>query len=187
LDPDGGSGDDEEPAPGTTAWPTAFCDALGWDPVFCYNVNPGDHVSRSEARPRATLIRKLARDPAAHGSKVVSFFDNSPNVYAWAKGRSKTPLINSILRTVLPEGLMADIETGSLHCRTASMPADAPTRGRSVRRVPARVPGPDSALGRLLTGSWDDDVALHRSLGSASPLPACLFNLGEGPGPPPQA
>ena len=126
--------------PHAAAWPSAFCDALGWEPGFCYDVNSDDHVSRSEARPRATLIRRLARDPAAHGTKTVAFFDNSPNVFAWAKGRSKTPLINHVIRSVLPEALMADLEVGTLHCRSAAMPADAPTRHRQVRKRPRRVP-----------------------------------------------
>ena len=173
--------------PHVTAWPSAFCDALGWAPVFCYDVNSEDHVSRSEARPRATLFRRLARDPAAHGTKAVAFFDNSPNVYAWSKGRSKTPLINHCIRTVLPESLMADIEIGTLHCRSAAMPADAPTRKRKVRCKPVRVPPADSALGHLLAGDWPDDVGLHRSLGTSLPLPAALFGEGEAPRAPPAA
>ena len=146
------SDDDTDDEPHMTAWPSAFCDALGWEPVFCYDVNSDDHVSRSEARPRATLIRRLARDPAAHGTKAVAFFDNSPNVYAWSKGRSKTPLINHCIRAVLPEALMADVDVGTLHCRSAAMPADAPTRRKKVRGKAVRVPPVDSALGRLLCG-----------------------------------
>jgi hypothetical protein len=172
---------DAEAEPHLHAWPSAFCDALGWEPVFCYDVNPDDHVSRSEARPRATLIRRLARDPAAHGTKAVAFFDNSPNVFAWSKGRSKTPLINHCIRAVLPEALMADVDVGTLHCRSAAMPADAPTRRKKVRSKPVRVPPGDSALGRLLCGDWDDDVALHTALGTCHPLPASLFSAGERP------
>ena len=173
--------DDEELEPHAAAWPSAFCDALGWEPVFCYDVNSDDHVSRSEARPRATLVRKLARDPLSHGTKVVAFFDNSPNVFAWSKGRSKTPLINHIIRGVLPEALMADIDVGTLHCRSAAMPADAPTRKKKVRGRPLRVPPSDSALGALLTGSWGCDVSLHTALGTTPRLPASLFCEGERP------
>ena len=76
---------------------------------------------------------------------------------------------------------MADIDVGTLHCRSAAMPADAPTRRRRVRSRPLRVPPSDSALGTLLTGDWGCDVSLHAALGTMTRLPESLFSEGERP------
>jgi len=89
-----------------------------------------------EARPICTLVRRLAAEVRAGGSRVLAFVDSSPNIGAWAKGRSSSQRLGRHLRQVAPDLLLTDLQLGVPYVPTHANPADAPTRGREGARAP---------------------------------------------------
>ena len=65
---------------------------------------------------------------------MVNFVDSSPNVGAWAKGRSSSGRLGRHLRQVVPDQLLTDLQLAVPSVPTAFNLADAPTRGKPVRR-----------------------------------------------------
>ena len=67
----------------------------------------------------------------------MSFADLSPNIGAWAKGRSSSGRLKRHLRQVAPDLLLTDLQIAVPYVSTKFNPADAPTRGRAVCRDPS--------------------------------------------------
>ena len=117
-------------------WAGMVCDAAGWSPVFHYAAKRSEHIAKKEARAVCTLVRKLASSPRPGGTRVISFSDSAPVVGAFSKGRSTSGRIGPLLRGIAPDLLLADLQIAVPWVPTAHNPADDPTRGRAVRRVP---------------------------------------------------
>ena len=134
-----------------------------------------DEGLTKEARPICTLVRRLAAEIRSGGRRVLSFADSSPNIGAWAKGRSSSGRLGSLLRRVAPDQLLTDLQIAIPYVPTFANPADNPTRGRRVRRTP--VEAERSALAdALLSCCFDDrtDAAFRSSTLQAAPLTALL-------------
>ena len=159
-----------------------LCDAVGCSPLFQYSVRRSEHIVTKEARPICTLVRRLAAEVRAGGRRVVNFADNGANVGAWAKGRSSKARLAPHLRRVSPDMLLTDLQLAVPHVPTHANPADAPTRGRAVRRKPRSVER--SALAAaLLSCSFDDvtDAAFSSSTAQAAPLDDLLEPVAGDP------
>ena len=128
---------DSEENCGDGRWASELCSAVGWQLVFRYTVRRSEHIVTKEARPICTLIRHLASEVRHGRARVVSFADSSPNIGAWAKGRSSSKRLDRHLRQVAPDLLLTDLQIAVPYVSTKFNPADAPTRGRAVRRAPA--------------------------------------------------
>ena len=115
-----------------------LCSAVGWQPSFRYSARNSKHIVTKDARPICSLVRRLAAEVRAGGTRVLNFVDSSPNVGAWAKGRSSSWRLGPRLRPVAPDQLLTDLQLAIPWVPTKHNPADAPTRGRAVRRVPHR-------------------------------------------------
>jgi len=174
--PEGEDEAKEEPS----NWSTSIVAALEWKFVMCYSVPVEVHINRKEAQPIATLIRKLSRDPSTQNTRHLIFVDSAVNMYIWAKGRSKSELMNRCLAAVCPEMLMGGIRLGDFHCRTKFNPADDPTRRAPLRGVQFR-PSADSVLARLLAGTRLTEQEVDLLVSSPPFLPFDLFEKGEGP------
>ena len=126
-----------------------------------------------EARPICTLIRHLASEVRTGGYRVVSFADSSPNIGAWAKGRSSSGRLDRHLRQVAPDLLLTDLQVAIPYVSTKFNPADAPTRGRAVRRAPS---GTSDLADALLSCNFDDrtDAAFMSTLRDVVPVSELL-------------
>ena len=126
-----------------------------------------------EARPICTLIRHLAGEVRTGGSRVVSFADSSPNIGAWAKGRSSSGRLDRHLRQVAPDLLLTDLQLAIPYVSTKFNPADAPTRGRAVRRAPSST---SDLADALLSCNFDDrtDAAFMSTLRDVVPVSELL-------------
>ena len=147
--------------------------------MFRYTVRRSEHIVTKEARPICTLIRHLASEVRPGGSRVVFLFaDSSPNIGAWAKGRSSSKRLDRHLRQVAPDLLLTDLQIAVPYVSTKSNPADAPTRGRAVRREPA---ARSDLAQALLACSFDasTDAAFVSSLRDVVPLSELLEPAGS--------
>ena len=155
---------------GDGRWASELCCAVGWQPVFRYTVRRHEHIVTKEARPICTLIRHLASEVRTGGSRVVSFADSSPNIGAWAKGRSSSGRLDRHLRQVAPDLLLTDLQLAIPYVSTKFNPADAPSRGRAVRRAPS------STSDALLSCNFDDrtDAAFMSTLRDVVPVSELL-------------
>ena len=127
-------------------------------------------------------MRRLAAEVRTGGLRVNSFADSSANVGAWAKGRSSSGRLDRHLRQVAPDMLLTDLQLAVPHVPTSANPADAPTRGRAIRRAP--LAGEPSALAAaLLSCSFDDitDAAFAASTTRAKSLDELLEPVPSGP------
>jgi len=161
-------------------WATAIVAALQWEYVMCYSVPREVHINRKEAQPIATLIRKLSRSPLTQNSRSLVFVDSAVNMYIWAKGRSKSELMNRCLSAVCPELLMGGIRLGDFHVRTKFNPADDPTRFAPLRGVQYS-PRAGSILSKLIQGTVLTDREVDDLISAPPFLPNDLFEKGEGP------
>jgi hypothetical protein len=173
----------DEGAGDPPAWSAALADALPWKPIWHGPVDVRSHINRKEAVPIGLLARRLARDPSAQGKRYVVAVDSSVNVASWAKGRSRSRALNSVLRRACPEQMLGGVRLGYVHVRSAHNPADDPTRGRPVRSRARFVPYAGSPLGQLLAGTPMSHATLGRVFGVDTSLPAALFAAGESPRP----
>ena len=162
----------EQGSRATSTWSSELCDAVGWAPVFKYGVRRCEHIVTKEARPICTLVRRLAAEVRERGLRVLNFADSSPNVGAWAKGRSSSGRLWP-LRQVAPDMLLTDLQLGVPWVPTASNPADAPTRGRAVRRAPFKR---SELADALLRCAFDErtDAAFLSSTKQGKPLAQLL-------------
>ena len=168
--------------PARSTWSSEVCDAVGWSPLFQYSVRRSEHIVTKEARPICTLVRRLAAEVRAGGRRVVNFADNAANVGAWAKGRSSKGRLARHLRQVSPDMLLTDLQLAVPHVPTHANPADAPTRGRAVRRKP-RSAERSALAAALLSCSFDDmtDAAFAASTAHAAPLDDLLEPVAGDP------
>ena len=170
---------DSEENCGDGRWASELCSAVGWQPVFRYTVRRSEHIVTKEARPICTLIRHLASEVRHGRARVVSFADSSPNIDAWAKGRSSSKRLDRHLRQVAPDLLLTDLQKPVPYVSTkfGKNPADAPTRGRAVRREPA---ARSDLAQALLACSFDasTDAAFMSSLRDVVPLSELLEPMG---------
>ena len=178
---DNGADEEAPDAMRAGVWAAELCEAVGWEPLFHYSVRRHEHIVTKEARPICTLVRRLAAETRPGGSKVLAFVDSSPNIGAWAKGRSSSVRLAPHLRHVAPDLLLTDLQLGVPYVPTHANPADAPTRGRSVRRVPLRADR-SALVDKLLAGRFDatTDSAFSAST-RAGDLPAELLEPVAGP------
>ena len=178
---DNGADEEAPDAMRAGVWAAELCEAVGWEPLFHYSVRRHEHIVTKEARPICTLVRRLAAEVRPGGSKVLTFVDSSPNIGAWAKGRSSSVRLAPHLCHVAPDLLLTDLQLGVPYVPTHANPADAPTRGRSVRRVPLRADR-SALVDKLLAGRFDatTDSAFSAST-RAGDLPAELFEPVAGP------
>ena len=112
---------------------------------------------------------------------MLNFVDSSPNIGAWAKRRSSSKRLDRHLRQVAPDMLLTDLQLGVPYVPTHANPADAPTRGRSVRRVP--LGSESSALAsQLLAGVFDANTdAAFAASSRDGVLPEDLLEPATGP------
>ena len=168
-------------APKAESWSAQLSNALGWEPLFQYSVRRHEHIVTREARPICTLVRRLAAEVRAGGSRVLAFVDSSPNIGGWAKGRSSKPRLGRPLRQVAPDLLLTDLQLGVPYVPTHANPADAPTRGRPVRRVPLTAE-PSPLAHQLLAGQFDASTdAAFAASSRAGALPEGLLEPSVGP------
>ena len=158
-----------------------LCESVGWAPVFQYSVRRFERIVTKEARPICTPVRRLAAEVRPGGSRVLNFADSSTNVGAWAKGRSSSRRLAWLLRQVSPDQLLTDLQVGLPHVPTQANPADAPTRGKPVRRAPLRSERSD-LLDALMSGRFDarTDAAFAASSRSEA-LPADVLEPAAAP------
>ena len=180
---DGEDGESDEPEDQPAAWVSALADALGWRLVAKWPVDPRSHINRKEGIPLSVLCKRVARNPRMHRRKHVALIDSSVNLASWARGRSRSPTLNAVIRRGFIELLMVRSGLGVLHCRSKHNPADAPTRGRLVRGRPRRAPEHGSALRALLDGTWRHLGEIAELAGQRLELPDCIRELWAGPGP----
>ena len=112
------SGDESEAAEAErerASWASELCEAVGWQPVFQYSLRRCEHIVTKEARPICTLVRSLAAEEREGGLRVIDFADNSPNIGAWAKGRSSSGRLKRHLRQVAPDMLLTDLQLAVPH------------------------------------------------------------------------
>ena len=164
---------DTQESGATSSWSAELCDAVGWAPVFKYGVRRCEHIVTKEARPICTLIRRLAAEERERGLRVLNFADSSPNVGSWAKSRSSSGCLGRHLRQVASDMLLTDLQLGVPWVPTACNPADAPTRGRAVRRAPLKRSGLADALLRCAFDERTDEAFLS-STRQGSPLSQLL-------------
>ena len=167
-----------------STWSAELCNAVGWEPVFKYSVRRSEHIVTKEARPICTIVRQLACEVRSEGLRVLDLSDSSPNVGAWAKGRSSSGRLGPLLRRVAPDQLLTDLQIAVPYVPTSANPADNPTRGRRVRRAP--VDTERSALAdALLSGRFDSltDASFRSSTLQAPPLSVLLEPVAGPPYP----
>ena len=117
----------------------------------------GAHINVCEHRARRSWLRKLVRDPQNHGTRQLLGLDSRVTVGSAAKGRSSAKAINHECRKTMPLLIAVEIQEGIFWLRSASNPADGPSRGRDPPRAEARLPwvakflcGDRDALGERL-------------------------------------
>ena len=120
-----------------------LCSAVGWQPSFRYSARNSKHIVTKDARPICSLVRRLAAEVRAGGTRVLNFVDSSPNVGALAKGCSSSGRPGRHLRQVAPDQLLTDLQIALLWRQRSTTPrkhplADGlcgafPTVGRSLQ------------------------------------------------------
>ncbi len=96
-----------------------------------YRVPAALHINLKEAFPVALSLRFDAVE--RQDSRQLKLVDSSVNSRGWAKGRSSTSALSSIMRRVSGELVLGGVYPGFLPVGTEFNPADDPTRGRRVR------------------------------------------------------
>ena len=111
----------------------------------------GAHINVCEHRARRSWLRKLARDPSNHGTRQLLGLDSQVTVGSAAKGRSSSKAINHECRKLMPLLIAAEIQEGIFWIRSASNPADGPSRGGEPPNAEARLPW----VAKFLCGDCD--------------------------------
>ena len=172
----------EDAAIPPVCWSSDLCGSVGWQPVFQYSLRRSEHIVTKEARPICTLMRRLAAEVRQGGLRVINFADSSANIGAWGKGRSSKPRLGPHLRRVAPDMLLTELQLGVPHVASRANPADAPTRGRAVRRSPL-ASEPSALAAALLACSFDavTDDAFAASIAQAKSLAELLEPIAGDP------
>ena len=122
-----------EPDVGSAPWAEALAAHRPWTQELRFQLAGRDHINVKEARAYCADIRRVAADPAEHGTRRMVFLDSRVNTGASAKGRSSSVCLNAPYRKALPPQLFCGLYYGTNHVRTHLNPADDPTRGRRPR------------------------------------------------------
>ena len=117
----------------------------------------GAHINVCEHRARRSWLRKLVRDPQNHGTRQLLGLDSRVTVGSAAKGRSSAKAINHECRKTMPLLIAVEIQEGIFWLRSASNPADGPSRGQDPPCAEVRLPWVEKFLG-------GDREALHERL-----------------------
>ena len=135
-----------------------------------------EHINLKEARAYRTGVRRASSDPAKHSTRRLTLLNSSVVRGAVAKGRSSSRRLNNVLRLVVPEHLVADIQSGTLPVPTKQNPADAATRSGRTRTTPLREPpGWMSGLEADDYGPFDDVYAARARRIPTEFFPAIRF------------
>ena len=130
---------DSSPVPAPEVDPAVWLEELvahlPWRQMLRFHMPDGDHINVKEARAYCADVRRVAADPAEHGSRRVVGLDSRVVTGAVAKGRSSSARLNAPLRRVVPHQLCGGLYYGSNFVRTHVNPADDPTRGRRPRGI----------------------------------------------------
>ena len=150
--------------------------------MFQYSVRRLEHIVTKEARPICTLVRRLAAEVHSGGRRALNFAESSSNIGAWSKGRSSSARLARHLRQVAPDMLLTDLQLGVPYVRSAANPADAPPRGRRIRREPLRSER-SALINALLSGEVNEqtDAAFEASTRSRTPLSDLLEPVAGPP------
>ena len=172
----------EDAAIPPVCWSSDLCGSVGWQPVFQYSLRRSERIVTKEARPICTLMRRLSAEVRQGGLRVINFADSSANIGAWSKGRSSSGRLGRHLRQVAPDMLLTELQLGVPHVASRANPADAPTRGRAVRRSPL-ASEPSSLAAPLLACSFDavTDDAFAASIEQAKSLAELLEPIAGNP------
>ena len=92
------------------------------------------HINSLETRGRLKLGRRLAGRPATHHQRVVTIGDSRVHVGSSAKGRSPSDLLDGDMKRGIPDSMGADLAWLTIWAESARMPADEPSRGKTVLR-----------------------------------------------------
>ena len=119
----------------------SWCAGCSSARVVAYSFHKrGAHINVCEHRARRSWLRKLVRDPSNHGTRQLLGLDSAVTVGSAAKGRSSSKAINHECRKSMPLLIAAEIQVGIFWIRSASNPADGPSRGREPPSAEARLP-----------------------------------------------
>jgi hypothetical protein len=103
-----------------------------WKTVFSLSCSDDQHINLKELRAaRVYLFRRLS-SRAARGSKVLLALDSRVAVGALAHGRSPSPAINRILKSLIPGLLGFNAYVIPLWVPSEANPSDAPSRRRPL-------------------------------------------------------
>ena len=169
-------------APGNTRGDSAVGELLEGLPAtelfrFHFGHKRPPHINVGEMRSRRALWRMLAQTPSAHGRRHLVAYDSSVTIGASNKGRSPSSGLMREARLTYPHLLAADVVEGAIWTDSERMPADAPSRGESVK-----MPAPQRAwASAFLQG---DDGALAARFGEGhNPYAGVRVGEASHPGP----
>ena len=140
----------------TSPWLEDLAKSSQWRQALRFGVHRDEHINKKETKAYAAEKRRLAANVATQGQRRMFGLDSSVTIGAASKGRSSTYDVNAVLRRSAPDAMLGGIQAGHGHLRSATNPADDPTRGRALRSPTA---GEPSWVAELVAG---DEVALER-------------------------
>ena len=82
-----------------------------------------------EARALLTSLQRGLNSPRGRGHRHIALVDNQPAVFAFSKGTSSHPIVNSLIQRVAALTLATGSSLDLVWCRSAQQPADAVSRG----------------------------------------------------------
>ena len=178
----------EVPEPDVCAapWVEELVEHLPWTQRLRYQYAGKAHINVKETQAYCADIRRVAADPAEHGTRRMVGLDSKVSTGASAKGRSSSVQLNAPLQKALGPQLFCGLYYGTNHIRTHVNPADAPTRGRRPRGFEG---GPCPAwVGPLVSGDPSFfDAALRSSVPSRARRRGLLPTIDEEDHSPPPA
>jgi len=120
------------------------------------------HAGTLEAEAVTLALRWLLRSPARHGRRTTLLVDAKAVIGALARGRSSAPALRRAVMRTAALALGGDLLLHLVYVPSEDNAADAPSRGRALRR---------RAVGTPVTSKWDprrshlhDRVGVPRSI-----------------------
>ena len=122
-----------EPDVRSAPWAEELVEHLPWTQRLRFQLAGKAHINVKETHAYCADIRRVAADPAEHGTRRMAFLDSKVSTGASAKGRSSSVRLNAPSQRVLPQQLFCGLYYGTNHIRTDVNPADNPTRYKRTR------------------------------------------------------